>query len=446
MPTTLPSPTEAQLAAEARAAFTPRWLAGQRWFRSKQRAIDDVTLLDAVEFGETAWLVVLGVRYGDGGLDRYVVVAHRSPHGMRVAGDGEGAWRGLVGRMAAGAELPGRGGRFRFDATPALAELLPTPQVAAESLEERRLRGEQTNTSVVLGERLILKLYRLLEPGPNPDLEVTGFLTDVGFAGTPALAGSTIYEADGESSVAAMLQAYVPAAPDAWSDLLRRLAAGEADDALSDVRRIGEVTAALHVALASRPEHPDFPSRAATSAELVAWQASAERQLDAALASVAGEERERLEAVANRARNRFAAVGAAAGAPVTRIHGDYHLGQLLRAGDDFVVIDFEGEPARPVAERRAPASPLKDVAGLLRSLDYAARTAAAADREFDAESWLARARTTFLGGYGGIAPGEEPLLDAFELEKACYEVRYEANNRPDWRWLPLAALERLAPG
>jgi trehalose synthase-fused probable maltokinase len=445
MPTTLPSPTEAQLAAEARAAFTPRWLAGQRWFRSKQRAIDEVTLLDAVEIGGPAWLVVLGVRYVDGGLDRYLVVAHRSPRGMREAGDGEGAWRGLVARMAAGAELPGRDGSFRFDATPALAEILPTPRLAAEALEERRLRGEQTNTSVVLGERLILKLYRLLEPGPNPDVEVTAFLTDVGFAGTPALAGSMEYLIGDERSAAAMLQAYVPAAPDAWSDLLQRLA-GDADAGLAGVRQIGEVTAALHAALASRPEEPDFPSRAATPAELAAWQSSAEGQLAASLSSVDGESRRRLEAVGPRVRERFAAIGATAGGRISRIHGDYHLGQLLRSGDDFVVIDFEGEPARPVAARRAPASPLKDVAGLLRSLDYAARMAAAADRAFDADRWLARARETFLGGYGGIDPDEQPLLDAFELEKACYEVRYEASNRPAWLWLPLAAVERLAAG
>ena len=129
----------------------------------------------------------------------------------------------------------------------------------------------------------------------------------------------------------------------------------------------------------------------------------------------------------------------AGNARVTRIHGDYHLGQLLaRTAGGYSVIDFEGEPARPLAERRAPSSPLRDVAGMLRSLDYAARTAHAD------QAWLPRARTAFLDGYGGIDPGDMQLVDAFELEKACYEVRYEASNRPEWLWLPLAAVARLA--
>ncbi|HEX7197339.1 MAG TPA: hypothetical protein VF364_10975, partial [Candidatus Limnocylindria bacterium] len=128
----------------------------------------------------------------------------------------------------------------------------------------------------------------------------------------------------------------------------------------------------------------------------------------------------------------------------SRVHGDYHLGQLLARSDGgFSVIDFEGEPARPLEERRQPGSPMRDVAGLLRSLDYAARTAERASPGFDAAAWLAEARGAFLGAYGAIGPAEASLLTAFELEKACYEVRYEANNRPDWLWLPLAAVERL---
>jgi predicted trehalose synthase len=127
---------------------------------------------------------------------------------------------------------------------------------------------------------------------------------------------------------------------------------------------------------------------------------------------------------------------------VQRIHGDYHLGQLLVRGDRYHVIDFEGEPARSLAERRAPGSPLRDVAGMLRSFDYAARTALLGEA---GDAWVAEARRRFLSGYANAAPGGAPdpeLLAAFELEKALYEVRYEAGNRPDWLWLPLAALER----
>jgi maltokinase len=130
---------------------------------------------------------------------------------------------------------------------------------------------------------------------------------------------------------------------------------------------------------------------------------------------------------------------------VSRIHGDYHLGQLLRTEDGFTVIDFEGEPARTLKERQAPASPLRDLAGMLRSLDYAAHAAVAGNSSRDTDSqWLGAARAAFLEGYGGVRPNQAKLLAAFELEKACYEVVYEANNRPDWTWLPLGALERLA--
>jgi maltokinase len=154
--------------------------------------------------------------------------------------------------------------------------------------------------------------------------------------------------------------------------------------------------------------------------------------------------RGRLAAIAPQIADRLDAISRAPAARVSRIHGDYHLGQLLRTERAFVVIDFEGEPARPLAERRAPASPLRDVAGMLRSLDYAAHSADPDGWSPDAlAGWLGNARAAFLAGYGGTRTSEEALLAAFELEKACYEIRYEANNRPDWVWLPLDALERL---
>jgi maltokinase len=182
--------------------------------------------------------------------------------------------------------------------------------------------------------------------------------------------------------------------------------------------------------------------------EAAEWRASAERQLAQAVTAVSGDAHLHLVALSPRITGRFAdTFGAASGeARVTRIHGDYHLGQLLaRLDGGFEVIDFEGEPARPIRERRAPSSPLRDVAGMLRSLDYAARTAdeGAHAAGFEADAWLDRTRTAFLDAYGGIGTDEQGLLDAFELEKACYEVRYEANNRPAWLWLPLAAVERL---
>jgi len=413
--------------------LTAEWLAAQRWFRAKQRLISTVTEYDRAPLA-AGELRVLRVEYADGGApDRYLFP---TVHGREPL-DGEGTWTALVQAIAEEAELPAAHGRFRCTRTDAL--------VTDGPLIERRLGVEQSNTSVLVGDRLILKLYRLLEAGENPDVEVSAFLTDAGFADTPALAGAITYETDDGACAAAMLQAFVPSTGDAWAAMLRALHE-DPDGAVATVAQVGEVTARLHAALASRPGDPAFPARAATVEETAGWRASAERQLAQAVTALGGEAHERMVELAPRITARFAdTFGSATGAArVTRIHGDYHLGQLLSRSDGgFSVIDFEGEPARPLAERRLPSSPLRDVAGMLRSLDYAARTAERSTA-FDAGAWLVGARSAFIGAYGGIGHDEAGLLEAFELEKACYEVRYEAGNRPDWLWLPLAAVERLA--
>ena len=424
---------------------SPDWIGSQRWFRSKQRPIAAVTEIDRAPLhGADAGLAVLQVAYADGGQpDRYLLPLA----GDREPADGDGAWRAVVGAMAAGASLEGRIGRFVASSTMALEGLLDG---SIDRLDERRLGVEQSNTSVRLGDRLILKLYRLLEVGENPDLEVSAFLTDTGFTDTPAVAGALVHESDAGTAAAAMLQAFVPSSGDAWSAMLEALAE-DPDRATRIAAQVGGLTARMHRALASRPDDPSFPARAATPAETGAWRASGERQLAQAVTAVSGEAHQRLVRLAPRITARFAdTFGSAVGeAAVSRIHGDYHLGQLLaRADGGFSVIDFEGEPARPLDERREPSSPLRDVAGMLRSLDYAARTAEAGAhaRQFAADRWLADARGAFLEAYGGIDVEAQGLLDAFELEKACYEVRYEASNRPGWLWLPLAAVERLAGG
>ncbi len=423
------------------AAADAAWLAAQRWFRAKQRPIASIAELDRAPAGPAA-LAILEVTYADGGTpDHYLLptVDGREPN------DGEGAWSGLVRAMADGAELRGRHGRFACSHTPALEELLPSAHAAAAILDERRLRVQQSNTSVVLGDRLILKLYRLLEPGANPELEVGAFLADAGFTDTPGAAGAmTWVPDDGEAAVAAMLQAFVPSSGDAWAAMLGTLASDPAR-AVQLAAQIGDLTSRMHAELASRPSDA-FPSRSATVAETAAWRASAERQLATAVTAVSGDAHARLVALAPRITARFAdTFGASTGeAHVSRIHGDYHLGQLLaRLDGGYSVIDFEGEPARPLHERREPSSPLRDVAGMLRSLDYAVRTAARTSPTLDADGWLAAARAAFIGARGGISAADQGLLEAFELEKACYEVRYEAANRPDWLWLPLAALERM---
>jgi predicted trehalose synthase len=423
-------------------AFTPEWLSGQRWFRGKSRGLMSVELLDGAELaGSPGWLLVLECTDEAGATARYLVPAVPEGDSGREPRDGDGVWRALAFLVLGGGEVAGAQGRWIFTPTYSAAALLPGGLAALPSRVEHRLDVQQSNSWVVLGEALILKLYRLVEAGTNPEVEMNAFLTTVGFDLAPALAGTSTYLLGDEPHSAAMLQQLVPAAGDGWRWMLGRLAAGPRGgaEALGQIESIGRLTAAMHAALASRPETPGFPSRVATSAERTAWRAAAEDQLTRALRAVGEAERARLAAVADRITTRLAPIDGSAAMRVSRIHGDYHLGQLLRTADGFRVIDFEGEPARTLAERRAPASPLRDLAGMLRSLDYAAQTAGAPGR------WLADARTAFLGGYGPIGVEGTTLLAAFELEKACYEVAYEANNRPDWVWLPLGALERQGP-
>jgi len=448
----------AELLTDAAPLLRPGWLAAQRWFGARDRAIAGVTLADAAPLplpaGQLhAWLLVVEVTFADGLARRYLVPALGRDGGpLREPADGDGAWRGLVQSIAARTTLHGGSGSFRCEPLPALEALAPDAADAPGVLAERRLGVEQSNTSATVGDRLILKVYRRLEAGVNPELEMGTFLESVGCPVTPRMAGAIRHVfADGTTAAAAMLQERVAARGDAWAHMLAQLggANGGAPAALESAAAIGAVTAQLHASLAARPLDVAFPVRAASAGETRALHDSALGQLDAALAATAGEDRVRLTALAPAIRERLAAaLGAASISRMTRIHGDYHLGQLLRTADGFVVIDFEGEPARPLAERRSPQPPERDVAGMLRSFDYAVRTVARDARpgQLDADGWLAHARSAFLERYTAAAPSvpDPDLLTAFELDKACYEVRYEAANRPDWSWLPLDALTRLA--
>ncbi|MBA3688285.1 MAG: phosphotransferase [Chloroflexi bacterium] len=443
-----PRPTPDHRLQRLASAFTPEWVAAQRWYRGKSRTLTRVELLDASQIDESAgWLVVLEATDAVGARARYLVPVVLVGDLFSEPRDGDGVWSAIAGLMLGGGELAGARGQWQFSPTNAGSELLPGGAAALASAAERRLEVQQSNTSVALGESLMLKLYRLVEPGTNPEVEVNAFLTEVGFREAPLLAGSAIYLLDGEQHSAAMLQQLVPSAGDAWSWVLDRLSVepeGPAE-ALRGVEQIGRLTAAMHEALASRPVTPGFPSRLATQEELSEWSTGAKRQLRDAVDVLDDALRPRLANLVPRITAGLAAIQQSGAVRVSRIHGDYHLGQLLRTDDAFVVIDFEGEPARTLAERRASASPLRDLAGMLRSLDYAAHATVGRDPSSGGRSqWLGAARAALLEGYGGLRPDQAPLLAAFELEKACYEVVYEANNRPDWTWLPLGALERLA--
>jgi predicted trehalose synthase len=412
------------------------WIAGQRWFAGKSRRIVTVAREDGVRLGPgTLWIA--RVTLDDGREDRYALPLLDGPELVDALGD-PGFCRAVLDLIAREARLPGGHGEIVGTRTHAFRPGI-TADVAA-----RRLDGEQSNTSVVFGDALILKNFRRLAAGANPDVEITGFLTErTSFRHTPRLAGSLEYrDADG-AWVLAMAQELVGNSRDGWRWLLGRLAAG--DGALGPLATLGRRTAELHLALASDPLVPAFAPEPITPADVAVWTEAVQRQLDAARVALGGHLPDGVPA-----RVDAAAFAGLVGAVKLRHHGDFHLGQTLavRDGEDFAIIDFEGEPLRSLAERRRKHTPLRDVAGLLRSLGYAAASAPAP------AGWETAAREAFVAAYratAGPAPflpaaaaALRPALAVLEVEKAAYEIVYEANNRPDWVAIPVRGLVTAA--
>jgi trehalose synthase-fused probable maltokinase len=440
------------------------WVTAQRWFGSKTRSVAHAEVVEAVELRGTPPTLVLALvetRFQPGTHETYQVLI-----GERA--DGEGWSDGVIGAA---------GGRTLYDALrdPVLARELvqlmraaATVQAADGKIEFHNIEGlgetgsqvvaarpigvEQSNTSVVFDEALILKCYRRLEAGINPDLEILQFLTELGFRNVPPLRGW--YDVTGRfiDATLGVLQDYVTGARDGWELTLDDLSA-DPEQALRRLRRLGEVTGELHSALASDPSDPSFCPEQPSVEALGLLTATVDEEIEQifldlpdtdALGPIAGrgeEVRERLRMLTH------GSIG-----KVIRHHGDYHLGQTLWNGSDWLVIDFEGEPARTLPERRRKRSPLRDVAGMLRSFAYAA-SASSILRGVDPPSgWEEDARNEFLDGYreavvNDLLPtGDEAftkLLTVFELEKAVYELRYELNHRPDWIPIPVAGIMRL---
>ncbi len=396
--------------------------------------------------------------------------------------------QGFVEAIAARRELPAREGTVRFVPTAAYDAI-----VAGLGKEPPAVRPltMSSNSVVLLGEQLFLKFYRRVREGINPELEIGRFLTDVAhFPHCVPVAGSVeLKRRDGNVCTLALLQKFVLNQGDAWAysvDYLRRHLEAERDtkehpggDAhgayLMFVRRLGQRTAQLHTAFALRSGDPAFDPEPVTEADIRQWAADLRRDTDATLRLVVERAGDIPETLQPRARELLEAAPhvtryvdrCAAIAPFgqrTRLHGDYHLGQVLVVLDDLMIIDFEGEPSRSVAERRAKHSALRDVAGMLRSFNYArhaavleaARTPDEAERlEAVARAWEVLSRAAFLEAYaaaavtGGLYADRSQfdatlaLRDMFELEKAMYELRYELQNRPDWVAVPLAGIAAL---
>ncbi len=324
----------------------------------------------------------------------------------------------------------------------------PTVDVASA----RVLSGEQSNTSIIFetttlghepGDPIICKVFRTLHHGENPDVTLLSALTGAGSTVVPRSVGHITgqWRDTGEATGLAhghlaFAQEFLPGVEDAWRVALR---AAESDtDFSAEARTLGEATADIHLTLASA-----LPSHAATPADIEATLASMRLRLEQAIAQVPALEQHRgaIEAL-------YALTSSAEWPAMQRIHGDYHLGQVLAVpGRGWVALDFEGEPLRPMHERAREDSSLRDVAGMLRSFDYAAGSVEQADPSASRAQWAASARAAFLDGYVGKAgsdlTGSRALLDALEVDKALYEAVYEARNRPGWLSIPLTAIERL---
>jgi maltokinase len=296
---------------------------------------------------------------------------------------------------------------------------------------ERPIGLDQSNTSYVVDERLVVKLYRRIWPGVHPEVELGRYLTQTaGLDCVPAFAGSLHW---GDHAVA-LVQEYVPGA-DGWAWCAEAAQAGD----VADIARLGGESARLHAALAAHGSTP------ATASDLREWRAAAEEQLDRAIGGVPADVAAELTALRPRILAELAALEAPAGrVTLQRLHGDYHVGQVLRtAAGRLVVVDLEGEPTKPVAERSRPGPALRDVAAMLRSFDHLGRHV---DRDLwpghtaAIEAWIDRARAAFLDAYG---PVDEALLRALEVEKECYEFTYAAAFLPDWMYAPVGGMRRL---
>ena len=401
------------------ASLTPERLAAERWFADKSREIVRVRLVDALLAEPESALIVLEVDFADGPPGRYTL-----PHGH---------WAPLLAALAEG-PVVGRFGRFELRGADGLGPVAT----------ERLLGVDQSHTSYVLDERVVLKCYRRLQPGLHPEVELVSFLS--GRAEVPAALGALFYAgADGSEGALALLQDYVPLARDGWTWVEERLVAALAGEesveaAAAWATELGAVSSRLHAALEQAPG-----ARVATREDLRSWRRAAEEQLDRVLGLVDAETAAELRADGTRIRAELSRLEAPVEPPLlTRVHGDYHVGQVLHSPAGFHVIDFEGEPTKTAEERRAVASPLRDVAAMLRSFDHLARWTLREHPEparlRAAEAWIAEARRRFLAAYGAV---DASLLRALEVEKETYEFSYAAAFIPSWMFVPRQAMRTL---
>ncbi len=489
----------------------PRFIETQRWYAAKGTTIERariadhvvwqegklswvLALLDVGTAGEPAWYFMpLALAWEERDEDRVrnlstsAIAKIRQQANVGVMGDAfadEAFCRALVVAMAKRRDITTAHGKLEFRPTAAFAKLAGKDFAA---LPAARPQGSTSNTVVVMGERLILKGYRRLRPGASPELEMGLYLTEVvRYPNCASLAGVLQYSGnDGKTQLLGLLQAYVANQGDGWTyslEYLRRHLevhrTAPATDALPVnahaaylimIRTLAKRTAELHRALATRTGNADFDPEPLTRADFDGYRqrALAEARdalglLNSSVDEIPAADRDNANDVLTHQDRLIARLEASATEETQgqkiRIHGDYHLGQVLVTRNDFVIVDFEGEPGHSVDQRRAKQSPLRDVAGMLRSFSYvehsALRSVAHSEVEFNklsplAKAWTAEVRAAFLSAYdaearsvplySSLTPGRG-LLGLFELEKALYELRYELNSRPTWAGIPLQGI------
>ena len=509
----------------------PAFLMSARWFGGKAKTIRSATFTDILRVDREAAPMLLGfveVSYSEGERETYTVLMtaafeteaaritrdhanaiigavnvlgpHENHHGVLY----DALWNedcaySLLASMGQRAQFKGSSGTVVGSATALFDQAAVRPYAAPVCV----MKAEQSNTSVKFGDRVIMKLYRRVEPGVNPELEIGRTLTARNFRHSPSLVGALEYHQDHhEPTTLALAQTFIANQGNAWEYTLSQLSlyldhvssasnniscappAAEKPgrpsattdlffDIIDAARLLGRRTGELHMVLGEASRDPAFAAEPCSSSYVQSRVQAMQQSAVRALSLLSG----RLSALSetNQAKARMVLeqksgildrLGSLIGSPLTamriRCHGDYHLGQVLYTGQDFVIIDYEGEPARPLSERRAKHIPIVDLAGMIRSFHYAAHAALRQRGEHQpteqttqslvswAEQWYQRARTAFLRGYHAIA-GEAPfsprsqqefhlLLDAHLLDKALYELAYELNNRPDWVALPLTGI------
>lgn len=506
-------------ALDSLANLLPEFLRSRRWFRAKARTISKIQIEDLVPFPEAdSSLLILRVVYQDGDEDHYLLplslaeasesnqVSAPNFEPLAIVESSEGGRvlysaladpkfrNALIRAIAGNASFRGRKGEFVATRIHSPSE--PEPNLDPD-LESSVSRAEQSNTSVIYGQQFILKLFRKVELGINPDIEIGAFLTEQGFRNTPAVLATLEYRSGNGVYAAGILQRFVRNKGDAWgytlealgdffSRALREQEIPSAQESAAHImpkligayrdsaRLLGQRTAEMHAALTSPTDSRDFSPERCTEADGKKLQAEMLKQADITFnllrekePSLSGRAREAASQVLaseDQVRARFSPLAdAEVGADRIRFHGDYHLGQVLFTGDDFMIIDFEGEPARPLGERREKTLALRDVAGMVRSFQYAAYAALFGQvpgvsiepgNDDKVKQWAAlwndSVTADYLNGYfetagqGSFVPADpeerKRVLDAFLLHKALYEVAYELNNRPDWVQIPLRGI------